>query len=432
MFAALSALIAMSGNVSFPPATPTPVPTPAQLRWQKMEYYGFVHFGPNTFSGQEWGDGRENPDSFNPTQLDTRQWVRTFKNAGMTGIIITAKHHDGFCLWPSQYSTHTVKESRWRNGQGDVLREISRACREEGLKLGVYLSPWDRNHPSYGTPAYNVIFARMLKEVLTNYGPIFEVWFDGANGEGPNGKKQEYDWDLFIRTVRERQPQAVIFSDAGPDVRWVGNEQGYAGETNWSTIKRSRYVPGTPLYKELTSGDAEGTDWVPAECDVSIRPGWFWRAAEDAKVKTPGQLLDIYLGSVGRNGTLLLNVPPDSRGLIHPNDVKALMEFRQLRDAWFANDLARGRLRGEQIRFGSPTEVDTVVLEEEIAKGQRVSGFAVWGEVDGSWKRLTVGTTIGYRRILTFPRERVTGVMVKVFESRATPLPIRVKLYRRP
>ncbi len=233
----------------------------------------------------------------------------------MKGVIITAKHHDGFCLWPSKYSTHTVAQSKWENGQGDVLKELSAACKDEGLKFGIYISPWDRNHPAYGTPEYNQVFNHMLEEVLTNYGPIFEVWFDGANGEGPNGKKQVYDWPLFISTVRRLQPNACIFSDGGPDVRWVGNEGGQASETNWSTLDKGGFYPGSPRYRELGEGHENGTDWLPAECDVSIRPGWFYHPDQDAHVKSPAEIESLYYNSVGRNSHLLLNVPPNREGI---------------------------------------------------------------------------------------------------------------------
>lgn len=291
-----------------------PLPTKSQLAWQNMEMNAFVHFGPNTFTDVEWGGGNEDPNLFNPTALDCGQWVRTLKQAGFKGVIITAKHHDGFCLWPSKLSTHTVAFSKWKDGKGDVLKELSQACRHYGLKMGVYLSPWDRNHPTYGTPAYNQVFVGMLKEVLTNYGPIFEVWFDGANGEGPNGKNQVYDWPLFHATVRKYQPNAVMFSDAGPDIRWVGNEEGHAGLTSWSMIPSGRYHPGTALYAELSEGSASGDLWVPAECDVSIRPGWFYHPHEEDKNRTPDNLLNLYEASVGRNSLLLLNIPPDRRG----------------------------------------------------------------------------------------------------------------------
>jgi alpha-L-fucosidase len=292
----LGACVLAAAWITAMPQINRPTPSLRQLAWHKLETYGFVHFGPNTFSGQEWGNGKENPNVFNPAQLDCNQWVSAFKAAGMKGIILTAKHHDGFCLWPSKFSQHTVSQSPFKR---DVLKELAEACKKQGLKLGVYLSPWDRNHPTYGTAAYNDTFVGMLDEVLTQYGPIFEVWFDGANGEGPNGKRQVYDWKRYIDTVRKHQPNAVIFSDAGPDIRWVGNEQGVAPDTCYATLNRDRYTPGTSLYKELGEGVANGTHWVPAECDVSIRPGWFWRATENGRVKTGAQLEDLYYQSVG-------------------------------------------------------------------------------------------------------------------------------------
>lgn len=394
------------------------VPSQRQLAWHDMEYYGFVHFGPNTFTAKEWGSGLEDPNIFNPKELDTRQWAKTFKDAGMKGVIITAKHHDGFCLWPSKYSTHTVAQSPFKR---DILKELAASCKEFGIKLGVYLSPWDRNHPTYGTQEYNEVFKNMLREVLTNYGPIFEVWFDGANGEGPNGKKQIYDWPGFIGVVRELQPNAVIFSDAGPDVRWVGNEAGHSDPTCWSTLNRDLFVPGSPLYAQLTKGHEGGSHWVPAECDVSIRPGWFWRATENDKVKSPETLLDLYLRSVGQNGSFLLNVPPDTRGFIHENDVKSLLEFKQLRDELFSqpttikgmtassgdptglNDTTRNtfwapspRAATHWVRFdvNRGTQVRTVVLQEAIQFGQTVTSFEVNSGVE-----IAKGTTIGAKRI---------------------------------
>lgn len=420
-----------------------------------MEAYAFIHFGPNTFSLQEWGSGREDPKSFAPTALDCEQWVKSFKAAGLTGVIITAKHHDGFCLWPSKYSTHTVRESTWKGGKGDVLRELQTACRKHGLKMGVYLSPWDRNHPTYGTEAYNETFKAMLREVLTGYGDIFEVWFDGANGEGPNGKKQVYDWPGFVNVVRECQPNAVIFSDAGPDIRWVGNEAGHSAPTCWATLNRDRFVPGTPHYKELTEGHRGGTHWVPAECDVSIRPGWFYRPSEDGKVKTGAQLFDLYLRSVGQNGNFLLNVPPDQRGLIHENDVKSLLEFRRLRDAFFAPGRVRAgdatassvhrndrRWPATKASDGDPKSywlaagddgapaltltltrdqtVEAVDIREAITLGQRVAKFRLEGRENGVWKSLASGTTIGNRRILTFSPAKVSAVRI-VFEEFLAP-----------
>ena len=293
-----------------------PVPTPAQMEWQQMEMNMFVHFGPNTFSGLEWGTGLEPEDLFRPTELDCRQWARTAKAAGMKGIIVTAKHHDGFCLWPNPASQHCVKDV-------DVLKELSDACREEGLKFGVYISPWDRNDPTYGTPEYNQKYVETLQSVHNGtYGPIFEHWFDGACGEGPTGKRQEYDWPLFHSTVASLQPDAIQFSDVGPGCRWVGNENGHAGETNWSTLNADGYTPGlgAPPTKSLTEGDEDGTAWIPAEADVSIRPGWFWRSSEDNQIKSVEELMDIYLASVGRNAVLLLNVPADTRGKIPTAD----------------------------------------------------------------------------------------------------------------
>ncbi len=420
----LSALLATM-IMSEQPQMPTP--SPRQLAWHKMEYYAFTHFGPNTFTDKEWGGGDEDPNLFNPTSLDCRQWARAFKQAGMTGIIITAKHHDGFCLWPSKYSTHTVAQSKWMAGKGDVLKELSAACRAEGLKMGVYLSPWDRNHPAYGTPEYNQVFANMLHEVLTNYGPIFEVWFDGANGEGPNGKKQVYDWGLFIKTVRECQPNAVIFSDAGPDIRWVGNEDGHSAPTCWCTIDRKRYVPGSPLYKELTEGDPNGPDWVPAECDVSIRPGWFYHPDQDAKVKTPEQLFSLFLQSVGQNANFLLNVPPDRRGRIADPDIKALMGFKQLRDAAFADKVLEGK--ATVLMFKKPTKVNTIVMQEDLTQGQRVKSFIVDAMFDGAWQQVAEGTTIGNKRILQFGPVEASGIRVRVTDSFTTYFLKKIAVY---
>jgi len=413
-----------------------PVPSNRQLAWQKLDYYAFVHFGPNTFTGEEWGDGRENPNIFNPSQLDCRQWARTFKEAGMKMVIITAKHHDGFCLWPTKFSGHSVAKSQWRGGKGDVLKELSAACKAYGLKFGVYLSPWDRNHPDYGTPKYNEVFKSMLTEVLTQYGEVHEVWFDGANGEGPNGKRQVYDWSGFVDTVRKHAPEAVIFSDVGPDIRWVGNESGFAGETNWSMINTDGHEPGSdpPTIKELNEGDVNGDKWIPAECDVSIRPGWFWRESENNKVKSVEQLMNIYYRSVGNNGALLLNVPPDNRGLIHENDARRLMEFKNKLDAIFKTDLARGlqqtKLFGPpgsiSISFAEPKSIGHIVLREPIAFGQRVKRFRVLGKLGIQETELAKGTTIGNRRILRFPQIAVQTLTVVIEDARApaTLLPI--------
>ena len=420
-------LLALALMTQIPPLPP--LPSKNQLEWHKLEYHAFVHFGPNTFTDKEWGEGKEDPNLFNPTALDCRQWVRTFKEAGMKQVIITAKHHDGFCLWPTKYSKHTVAQSRWRDGKGDVLQELRKACNEYGMKMGVYLSPWDRNHPLYGTPEYNQVFADMLKEVLTKYGPIYEVWFDGANGEGPNGKKQVYDWPLFNDTVAKYAPKAVIFSDGGPGVRWVGNEDGVASETNWSMLQRDRFYPGAPFASELGEGHENGTHWVPAECDVSIRPGWFYHAEQDTKVKTPAQLFDLYLKSVGRNGSLLLNVPPDRRGLIHEADVAALMGFKKLRDGAFRKNLLKGPRSladgklSTYVSLDSPLEVECssggrwISLSEPVQLGQRVKAFVVEGLQDGRWVEVAKGTTIGVKRILPLG-EPATQIRVTVSSTR--------------
>lgn len=426
-----------------------PLPSARQLLWHERPIYAFVHFGPNTFTGAEWGEGNEDPRLFDPKRLDCGQWVRTFKEAGLGMVILTAKHHDGFCLWPSKFSTHTVAQSPWRGGKGDVLRELADACRAEGLRLGVYLSPWDRNHPAYGTAEYNRVFAAMLREVLTGYGAVSEVWFDGANGEGPNGKRQVYDWPLFVRTVRAAQPNAVIFSDAGPDVRWVGNEAGQGSETNWAMLRRMELEPGTPRYAELGQGHENGTHWVPAECDVSIRPGWFWRESE--RPKTPEQLLDIFYASVGRGGSLLLNVPPNRHGLIDPPDVEALRGWKRLLDRsfaapiptpWFSqapppwiergpswDDVAWSGAEPLEVAFDAPRPLAQVLLGEPIALGQRVRKFAVDARVEGEWRQVAEGTTIGAHRIVRFPPVVADRLRVRVTASRATPALRLVQAY---
>lgn len=455
-------LLACQPRPVSPPAPFGATPSSQQLAWHALEYYAFVHFNMNTFTDEEWGHGDESPDTFHPTQLDCRQWARVAKAAGMKGIILTAKHHDGFCLWPSQHSTHTVAQSSWRDGQGDVLRELSEACAEYGLKFGVYLSPWDRNHPDYGTDAYNEVFQATLREVLTGYGEVFEVWFDGANGEGPNGKKQVYDWPAFISVVRETQPQAVIFSDAGPDVRWVGNERGYAGETNWSTLNRDDYHPGTPRYRELTSGNRRGTHWVPAEADVSIRPGWYYHASQDTAVKSVDALWDIYLGSVGRNANLLLNLPVDRRGLVHEVDSARLMGLKARLDSVFGRNLAlaqpaeadHGRGAGFEatratdgdpdtywatpdsvtaaalsVRLPAPADLRYFVLQEHIALGQRIDSFSIEVWQDDTWHYLTGGTTIGYKRILETPGVRTDRFRVRIHRAMAAPTLTEVAAY---
>ena len=405
----------------------------------------FLHFGVNTFTDREWGDGREDPGIFAPTALDPHEWAKTARAAGFRALVLTAKHHDGFCLWPTKTTTHSVARSPWRNGRGDVVREFVDACKAEGLGAGLYLSPWDRNHPSYGdSPRYNDIYAEQLTELLTRYGTLNEVWFDGANGEGPNGKRQVYDWPRTFALVRKLQPHAVVFSDAGPDVRWCGNENGTAGEPNWSTVNPSRVlVPGATgpdVAPALQRGDADGTVWRPAEADTSIRPGWFHHPAEDARVKTADRLFDVYCRSVGRNSKLLLNVPPTREGRLHPTDVTRLMAFRDLRQAAFGEDLARGaRLIWErtgthtaraEVELPRPIAAGAVRLEEEIEDGQAVARYVVQGAADGDWKEISRGTTIGYAKIdrLAVP-VTVRRIRVVIEEAVAPVEPVRLKIY---
>ena len=403
----------------------------------------FLHFGMNTFTDREWGDGRESPATFAPAALDARQWARAARTAGFRALVLTAKHHDGFCLWPTKTTTHSVASSPWRDGRGDVVREFSDACRVEGLKTALYLSPWDRNNPAYGdSPRYNDLYVEQLTELLTRYGPIAEVWFDGANGEGPNGKKQMYDWPRVWGTVRRLQPNAVIFSDAGPDVRWCGNERGMAGDPNWSTVDPSIVTypgaSGPGVIDALQHGDPHGSVWRPAEVDVSIRPGWFYHPAEDSRARSADNLLDLYFTSVGRNGKLLLNVPPSRDGLLHDSDVRALSAFSDRR-AVFAHDLAadaRRRWRATsattavlEIDLGRTIEINVARLAEDIARGQRVARYTLEGANDSSWKPIARGTTIGYAKLERFEPASVRRVRLAIEDSVAAPEPVGVELY---
>ncbi len=402
-----------------------PAPSTAQLSWHKDEFYLFLHFGPNTFTGKEWGHGDEKTEIFQPEQLDTDQWCRIAKKAGASGMIITAKHHDGFCLWPSKYSTHTVRESSWRKGKGDVLRDLSESCKKFGLKFGVYLSPWDRNHPEYGTEKYNDVYINMMTEVLTQYGNVWELWWDGANGEGPNGKKQVYDFKRFEETARKLSPNTVIFSDVGPDIRWVGNEQGFAGETTWNTLNITGFTPGAgaPTTDTLNTGNRYGEEWIPAEVDVSIRPGWFYHKEEDDKVKTPERLFEIYLQSVGRGANLLLNVPPDPRGLIHEKDSAALMGLYEKRTAFFAKEIKAKRGKPDkigmiQLTLAAPEDVGAILLQEDLQKGQFCAAFEVkFLNTEKQVIETLKGTTIGNKRILTCKVPSVKFVQVTITEQ---------------
>ena len=420
-----------------------PVPTAQQLAWQRDELALFLHFGVNTFTDREWGDGTESPSIFAPTGLDARQWARAARSAGFRAMILTAKHHDGFCLWPSRTTTHSVARSRWRSGGGDLVREFVEACRLEDLKPGLYCSPWDRNSPVYGdSPRYNDLFMEQLTELLTGYGPIHEVWFDGANGEGPNGKKQVYDWPRTFGLVKRLMPDAVIFSDAGPDIRWIGNETGSAGATNWSTMDPAA-VPypgadGPGIIAALQQGSPTGTVWRPGETDVSIRPGWFYHPAEDGRVRSADNLLELYFSSVGRNSKLLLNVPPTREGLLHDTDTARLRDMRGRREEFFAKDLAAGRPTewtatpaggtGE-VRLARRTPVRVVALAEDIARGQAVAGYVVEGETGSGWVELSRGTTIGYKKLDRVAGQEVTRVRVRVTDVVHPPERVRISLY---
>jgi len=413
-----------------------PLPSARQLQWSNMEYYFFIHFGPNTFTDLEWGKGTEHEEVFNPSELDCRQWCRIAKAAGAKGVMITAKHHDGFCLWPSKYSTHTVAQSKWKNGKGDVLRDLRNACNEYGLKMGVYLSPWDRNHPAYGTDAYNDVYVNMMKEIVRNYGPFFEFWWDGANGEGPNGKKQVYDFRRFENTMRSIAPNTVVFSDIGPDIRWVGNESGFAGKTNWALLDTAGFTrgAGAPPTDTLNAGNENGKNWIPAECDVSIRPGWFYHQQEDDKVKTPEQLFQLYLKSVGRGSALLLNVPPDRRGLINEHDSAALVGFKKLRDESFGKAVINKKFplaynNNYKIRFGSLKKINCIVLKEPIQLGQRVKNFIVEVKKDGNVVKEIAGTTIGRKRILTFESTEANGFDIIFIDAKAKPIVSEASAY---
>ena len=421
-----------------------PRPTKSQLAWQRDELALFLHFGVNTFTDREWGDGREDPAIFLPTDLDARQWTRVARDAGARVLILTAKHHDGFCLWPTKATSHSVASSAWRGGQGDVVRELFDACRADGLGVGLYLSPWDRNAPSYGdSPRYNDLYCAQLTELLTRYGPLREIWFDGANGEGPNGRHQVYDWPRIWRLVRQHQPGAVMFSDAGPDVRWIGNERGVAAETNWSTVAPA-VVPypgasGDAVMEMLQHGDPRGTVWRPGETDVSIRPGWFYHPAEDDRVKSSDDLVELYFTSVGRNSKLLLNVPPTRAGRLHERDAANLRAARQRLTNLFADDLAAGGTRrwrptGNhtatlEIDLGASRTIAIADLREEVAKGQRVARFTVSGSNGEAWRPLVSGTTIGFRRLVRFAPTAVRRVRLTIDEAVAPPTRITLGLY---
>ena len=435
------------------PAPCGPVPTENQLRWQDMEMYAFIHYSLNTYTDQEWGFGNEDPSLFNPSDLDCRQWARVCKQAGMRGIIFTAKHHCGFCMWPSAYTEYSVKNSPWKNGKGDVVRLLADACREEGLKFAVYLSPWDRNHPEYGRPAYVTYFRNQLRELLTSYGDIFEVWFDGANGgDGWYGGANEtrhidrttyYEWPETYRMIRELQPQCLIWNDGSDrgDLRWVGTEAGNVGGTNWSLLNHDGEVTWPMLHYGLEDGDS----WVPGETNTSIRPGWFYHKSEDEHVKSLSKLMDTYYKSVGRNSTLLLNFPIAPNGRIHPVDSLRGIAFNKMIQEVFKKDLIEdGKLTIHSslftIQWDKPTPFNRFVVEEDIRYGQRVKKFSLEAEVDGQWiplkDQLVEGsdglTTIGHRRIICFPTITATRLRFTVLDAKCEPVIKRTSVYLAP
>ncbi|MEO8616189.1 MAG: alpha-L-fucosidase, partial [Luteolibacter sp.] len=457
------------------PAPFGPVPSANQMKWQEMEYYAFIHFSLNTYTDQSWGFGDEDIKTFNPKKLDAREWVRVCKESGMTGVIIVAKHHCGFCLWPSKYTDYSVKNSPWKDGKGDIVRDVAVACKEFGLKFGVYLSPWDRNRADYGKPEYITYFREQLTELLTNYGPVFETWFDGANGGTGfyGGAKEErkidratyYDWPTTYALARKLQPGIVIWNDGGDraDLRWVGTESGFVGETNWSKLN----AKGDVDWGGLQFGKEDGDAWVPGEVNTSIRPEWFYHPNEDDKVKTVPQLLDTYYNSIGRNGTFLLNFPIMPDGTIHPTDVQHALEMGKVIRQTFAVNLARNakteasNTRGGSPNFGpqnavdenkntywatddnantasltldlkNPTLFNRFLVQEYIRLGQRVKGFTVEAHVDGNWKEVAKGSTIGYKRILRFAGVKADQVRFTITDSKASPVISSIGLYNAP
>ena len=470
------ALALAACSVEPPDLPPTAVvPSPEQVAYHQMEMAGFIHFSINTFTDREWGFGDESPSLFDPSGADPAQWARVAADVGMGELILTAKHHDGFCLWPSATTDHDIAASPWRGGQGDLVREFVDAARAQGLKVGIYLSPWDRNHAEYAGPGYLEAYRTQLTELLTGYGEVTEIWVDGANGgDGWYGGANEerridrrtyYRWPETMAMVKELQPRTLIFSDAGPDIRWIGNERGFAGATNWSTINRSQVVIGESDTEYLNMGDPLGEDWVVPLCDTSIRPGWFYHADQDDRVKSPQTLVDLYYRSVGRNCVLLLNVPPDRRGLFHENDVAALMEFRRILDETFARDLAlRAQATADNVRLGNekfsaghvvdgdpesywaaddeltsatlelvleqPVEFDRVLLQEPIRLGQRVARFTVEVKVGEEWSAVAQATTVGYKRILRIEPVTTAGVRIVIHDALAPPALSTVGLFK--
>lgn len=462
-------------------------PSQRQVAYQQMEFNGFIHFTVNTFTGKEWGTGKESPAIFNPTELDVRQWIKTAKDAGMKGIILTCKHHDGFCLWPSAYTQHSIAYSPYQDGQGDLVREVCEACKESGIKFGVYLSPWDRNHYTYGTgKAYDDYFINQLTELLTKYGELFAVWLDGACGEGANGKVQEYDWKRYYETIRSLQPKACI-AISGPDIRWCGNEAGVTRDSEWSVVPAKLAEPKKvaedsqqedntefrkkgvdPTQMELGTReklkDEQQLIYYPAETDLSIRPGWFYHEDEDDQVRSFENLRDIYLKTVGSNAVMLLNIPPDKRGLIHHNDVTVLKKLGDfIRDSFTHNLADKGEIitipstdargRGSEVLRSDDYEscfsneegekklqIDLVweealqlsylVLKENILFSQRIESFEVLEEnIFGQWETVYQGTVIGYKKIVPLNGLTTKKLRIIINDARVAPILSFVGVY---
>lgn len=455
------------------PSPVFPIPTANQLAWHELETYAFIHFTTNTFTGKEWGFGDESPSLVDPSEMNVDQWVKTIKDAGLKAVILTCKHHDGFVLWPSKFTNHSIASSPYKNGKGDIVKEVSEACKKYNLKFGVYLSPWDRNRADYGSASYLEYYRSQLKELFAAYGPIFEMWFDGANGgDGYYGGSREkrkidgksyYNWPKTISMVRDLEPKILFFSDAGPDIRWVGNEKGLAGRTNWNSINKDTLFAGKANIEELlNSGNEYGKDWVPAEVDVSIRPGWFYHKEEDNKVKSAEKLFEIYLTSVGRGSNLLLNIPPDRRGLIHENDVKSLLDWRKMLEAKFKKNLALGakvdvssnfnkNLKSQNIIDGNTKTfwasskkdknatieldlkkvqtINFIEIQEFIALGQRVQSFTIEVWKDENWMEIASETTIGYKRIVKINPLNTQKIRIKIKETKAEVVISEVKVW---
>lgn len=473
IFAATFTIYSCKTSILSSPKPLAVTPSKEQLAWQELEIYAFIHFTTNTFTGKEWGYGDESPSIFNPTDMDVDQWVRTIKDAGLKAVILTCKHHDGFVLWPSKYTQHSVASSPYKDRKGDVVKEVSDACKKYGLKFGIYLSPWDRNRADYGSPSYIEYYRNQLKELFAAYGPVFEMWLDGANGgDGYYGGSKEirkingktyYDWPKTIELVRGLNANILFFSDAGPEIRWVGNERGVAGRTNWNTLNIDTIYAGKAgIEGLLNTGEENGKYWVPAEVDVSIRPGWFYHAEEDDKVKTPEKLFEIYLTSVGRGSNLLLNIPPDRRGKIHENDVKSLLEWRKMLNDKFSNNLAsdakvnvtsvfNSKTKGQNLCDGNTKtywasskntkeavvelnlrqskDVSFVEIQEYIALGQRVKSFAIDVWKDNTWLELAKETTIGYKRIVQINTSNTSKVRIRILDSKAEVILSEVKVW---